>query len=128
MITVRRLTSFTTDQFIRCQRYLYRLFSTDWMQRWVRFGHGAKGLLYGAIGFIAIRAVVYDAESAGGSEQVMAMLNDRALGSLALLLLCIGLAGYSFWRLVQVVVDPEHIDQPLTLQRIAQRCGYTCRE
>jgi hypothetical protein len=94
------------------------------MQRWVRFGHAAKGVLYGAIGFLCIRAVIYDSESAGGSEAVMAMLDDRAVGSVLLLLLCIGLAGYSFWRFVQVLIDPEHIDQPLTLQRMAQRCGY----
>ncbi len=96
------------------------------MQRWVRFGHAAKGLLYGAISYVAMRAVIYDYESAGGSKTVMAMLDDRAVGSVLLLLLCVGLVGYSFWRLVQVLVDPEHIDHPLTLQRVAQRCGYVC--
>ena len=113
-------------ELVWCQQRLYRLFITDWMQRWVRFGHAAKGLLYGAISYVAMRAVIYDYESAGGSKTVMAMLDDRAVGSVLLLLLCVGLVGYSFWRLVQVLVDPEHIDHPLTLQRVAQRCGYVC--
>jgi hypothetical protein len=118
-----RFTEFIRE-LIRFQHRTYQLFTTDWMQRWVRSGHAAKGMLYGAIGFVSMRSVVYDSESAGGSQAVMTMLNGRAEGSIILILLCVGLAGYSFWRLVQVLVDPEHANEPLTLQRLAQRSGY----
>jgi hypothetical protein len=107
------------------QRLLYDLFKTVWGQRFVRLGHGAKGLLYGLIGFVSMRAVVYDTESAGGSETVLAALDRQAtVGSLILLLLAVGLTGYAFWRFVQMLVDPEHADQPLNVRRVVQRCGY----
>ena len=126
MTTVRRFTSFATRQFIQIQRWVNRLFNTVWAQRLLRLGHAAKGLLYGAIALISMRSVVYDSESAGGSDAGIAALDDRAVGSVLLLFLCIGLAGYSFWRLVQALVDPDYADQPMTLKRVAQRCGYTC--
>jgi hypothetical protein len=106
------------------QRQVHRLLNAVWVQRWIRFGHAAKGFLYGAIGYIAMRAVVYDYESAGGSEAVMKALDDRLVGSLILSLLGIGLGGYAFWRFEQVLVDPEHREKPLTLQSVVQRCGY----
>jgi hypothetical protein len=62
-----RFTEFIRE-LIRFQHRTYQLFTTDWMQRWVRSGHAAKGMLYGAIGFVSMRSVVYDSESAGGSQ------------------------------------------------------------
>ncbi|MEO0459126.1 MAG: DUF1206 domain-containing protein [Cyanobacteria bacterium P01_A01_bin.114] len=126
MPTTHQCIVFAAQQITQIQHWVHQLFTTVWMQRLIRFGHAAKGGLYGAIGLISMRSVIYDSESAGGSEAVMAALDDRAIGSVLLLLLCIGLAGYSFWRFVQVLVDPDHANQPMTLQRIAQRCGYAC--
>jgi hypothetical protein len=81
-----------------------------------------QGLFVWCNWYIAMRAVVYDYESAGGSEAVMKALDDRL--SLILSLLGIGLGGYAFWRFEQVLVDPEHREKPLTLQSVVQRCGY----
>ncbi|RZM78724.1 DUF1206 domain-containing protein [Leptolyngbya iicbica] len=106
------------------QRTLNRLSQRPWARRWMRWGHGAKGLLYGLIGFLALRSVVYDGESAGGSKAVLLALGDRAIGSLILIFLAIGLSGYAFWRLVQMLVDPENFHQSLAFHHVMQRCGY----
>lgn len=106
------------------QRWLNRIAQTLWARWWMRWGHAAKGLLYGLIGLFAMRAVLYDGPSAGGSEAVLSALGDRAIGSAVLAFLAIGLVGYSFWRLVQVLVDPEHVGQPIDFHHLMQRGGY----
>lgn len=106
------------------QHWLYRLFQNWWAQQLMRFGHAAKGFLYGLIGLFAMRGVIYDGESAGGSELVLATLGDQAIGSLVLAMLAVGLAGYSLWRFVQMLVDPGHLNQQLDFHHFVQRCGY----
>ncbi|MGF1460186.1 MAG: DUF1206 domain-containing protein [Leptolyngbyaceae cyanobacterium] len=108
------------------QQLLFRLFRQTWAQRYIRFGHAAKGFLYGLIGLFSMRAVFYDGKSAGGSKAVLATLNDRTIGSVILLLLGVGLFGYSFWRLVQILIDPDHDQNSNSIQNVVQRCGYLC--
>lgn len=106
------------------QRRLSRLSQTAWARRWMRWGHAAKGLLYGLIGLLAVQSMVYGGQAAGGSDAVLVALGDRAIGSLILVFLAIGLAGYAFWRFVQTLVDPENFHQSLDFQHVMQRCGY----
>lgn len=106
------------------QSQLNRLFCRAWVRQWMRFGHGAKGFLYGMIGLFALRSVIYDGQPAGGSDIVLRTLEDRAIGGFLLLLLAVGLAGYAFWRFIQLLLDPEHSPHHVDFQQIAQRCGY----
>lgn len=106
------------------QRQLDRLYRQSWARQLMRFGHGAKGFLYGMIGLFAVRAVFYDGQPAGGSDIVLRTLDDRGIGSFLLGVLSIGLAGYAFWRFVQVLLDPENPPYKATLQQVVQRCGY----
>ena len=118
----KNLTKFNRWKTFSQQR-LISLFKSKLIRRWMRLGHAAKGLLYGLIGIFAVRGVVYDDQSVGGNEMVLTALGERAVGSLMLALLAIGLVGYSLWRFVQVTLDPGH-PKDLDLQRVLQRCGY----
>ena len=106
------------------QRQLDRLFRQAWARHLMRFGHGAKGFLYGMIGLFAIRSVLHDGQAAGGSDIVLRALEDRAIGGLLLLVLSVGLISYSLWRFVQLLLDPEHSPNSVTVHQVLQRCGY----
>lgn len=108
----------------RARKILYRLFEIGWVQHVIRLGHAAKGFLYGLIGLLALRAVFYDNHSAGGSESVLIALEERATGGFLLAFLAIGLAGYTFWRLVQAFIDPEQPEEEVGIRRFVHRCGY----
>jgi len=106
------------------QRYLYHLFRKVWVQRYMRFGHGTKGFLYGLIGLITLRGAIFEGQPVGGSDIVLGTLDDRAFGTLLLAILAVGLVGYALWRLIQLLLDPEHPTGQLSARQILQRCGY----
>jgi len=69
-----------------------------------RAGYVARGLIYAVIGVLAVRL----AEGLGGkpaSQQgALQTIADQTLGHFLLLLMAIGLGGYSLWRFAQVIV------------------------
>lgn len=119
-----RKTAKKLHQWVRYGRYwLNKFYKLKGVGGLMRFGHAAKGLLYGMIGLISVRSVIYDAKPAGGTETVLALLGSRAIGSLLLLVLAVGLLGYTLWRFIQAILDPDH-QESLNVQRVTQRCGY----
>jgi hypothetical protein len=107
------------------QKQLSRVFETIWLQRYIRIGHGAKGMLYGLIGLFLVNDIIHDQPVVSGSDGVLITLARRPMGSIMLALLALGLLGYVLWRLIQASIDPEHQGQP-NLRQVVQRCGYLC--
>ena len=107
------------------QKRLLGLFNRGWVQRYIRIGHGAKGMLYGLIGLFLVNDIIYDQPVVSGSDGVLVALGRRPMGSIMLALIALGLLGYVLWRLIQAGVDPEHQGAP-GFRRIVQRCGYFC--
>lgn len=107
------------------QKRLLRFFSRGWVQRYIRIGHGAKGMLYGLIGLFLVNDIIYDQPVVSGSDGVLVALGRRPMGSIMLALIALGLLGYVLWRLIQAGVDPEH-QEATGFRRIVQRCGYFC--
>jgi hypothetical protein len=105
------------------QRQLSNLLKNIWLQRYMRIGHGAKGMLYGLIGLFLINDIVRDQPVVSGSDGVLVALGRRPMGSVMLTLLALGLVGYALWRVIQAGINPGHPDQP-GLRQILQRCGY----
>lgn len=77
-----------------------------WIERMARIGYASKGVVYLLVGYIAARAAFGNGDTEG-STGALAFLVDKPFGKLVLVLLAVGLAGYSLWRLVQALADPE---------------------
>jgi len=107
------------------QKQLSKLSKNIWLQRYIRLGHGAKGMLYGLIGLFLVNDIIHDQPVVAGSDGVLVALARRPMGSIMLALLALGLLGYVLWRLIQAGIDPEHQGQP-SLRQVMQRCGYLC--
>lgn len=78
-----------------------------WVPPLARLGYAAKGVVYGLVGWIAIRAAMASGDP-GGATEALASLADERAGRLMLLLIALGLLGHVVWRVVQALLDPEH--------------------
>lgn len=78
-----------------------------WVPPVARVGYAAKGVVYGLVGAIAIKAAVASGK-AEGTEGALASLRDESGGRLLLVLIAAGLIGHVIWRVVQALLDPEH--------------------
>jgi uncharacterized protein DUF1206 len=77
-----------------------------------RSGFAARGLIYGIVGILAVKLAL----GAGGktTDQAGALrtIADQPFGNVLLILVAIGLAGYSLWRFVHALLGhgPENSD------------------
>lgn len=81
--------------------------ASPWVGKLARLGYLAKGVVYLAIGFLALR----EALGAGGKTTdmggAMKSIGSQPFGGVMLALLAAGLACYALWKLVQGVLDAD---------------------
>lgn len=93
----------------------------SWVPPLARLGYAAKGVVYLIIGFLAFRAATA-AGSPEGASGALASLADEAGGRLMLVLIALGLLAHVLWRLVQGILDPEHVSHDA--KHVALRAFY----
>jgi len=75
--------------------------------RWLaRIGYGARGLVYLAVGVIALHAAL-EFEQARDVHGAMREIENQPGGRLVLFGLALGLVAYSIWRVVQSLLDVD---------------------
>lgn len=79
-----------------------------WVDPVARVGYAAKGVVYAIVGALAVRAAMAEGE-ARDAAGALAWLRESAATDWMLTAIAIGLAAYVVWRLVQALVDPEHV-------------------
>lgn len=96
--------------------------SSDWIERFARFGFAAKGVVYAVVGILAAQAAFSTGGRTTDTQGALQSIVGKPFGQILLVIIAIGLAGYVLWRLVQAVLDPEDIGSDA--KGIAQRLGY----
>jgi hypothetical protein len=78
-----------------------------------RAGFVARGLIYGIIGLLAFDLAVGNGGKITNQQGAMRTLEHQPFGHVLLVLLAIGLAGYSIWRLLRACLGhgPEGTDR-----------------
>ncbi|MEO6967754.1 MAG: DUF1206 domain-containing protein [Rhodanobacteraceae bacterium] len=98
------------------------------LQPWVRWlartGFVARGIVYGLIGFFALRSAIGYGQPSG-SGGVFANIDSNALGSALLALLAAGLCCLVLWRAAQVVFGLMLEGKSLAVN-LAIRFGWLC--
>jgi hypothetical protein len=88
----------------------------EWL---ARAGFVSRGLIYGIIGILAIKVALGAGGKTTNQQGALKTIAQQPFGEVLLILVAIGLAGYSLWRLVHALIGhgPENSDS--TFDRIA---------
>lgn len=96
----------------------------DWVEPLARAGYTAKGVVYGVVGVLAVRAALGAGGGASGGEGAVREIASGPFGQVLLALLAAGLLGYVAWRLVQAALDPGAEPGDRGAARIGVRLFY----
>lgn len=81
--------------------------ASPWIERLVRFGYVAYGVVYLLVGVLAMQAAFGGAAEAAGQQGALRSILLAPLGRVLLCIIALGLLAYAAWRLFQGVMDPE---------------------
>ena len=87
-----------------------------------RLGYGARGLIYGIIGLLALQVVLGGSGAFVDLPGAIAVMGQTPLGTLGLYAVLVGLAGYGLWGLIRALLDPLH--KGTRLKGLAERAGF----
>jgi hypothetical protein len=73
----------------------------EWQEPLARVGLVAKGVSYGLVGALALKLALGDGGAATSNQGAMEHLAGTTFGTIAVVLLAIGLAAYALWRALQ---------------------------
>jgi hypothetical protein len=72
-----------------------------------RAGYGARGVVYGLVGGLALLAAIGSGGQTGGSRGALESLLSQPFGKVWLTLIGLGLAGFCVWRVVEALTDAD---------------------
>ncbi|OYP31061.1 DUF1206 domain-containing protein [Rhodopirellula sp. MGV] len=93
-----------------------------WVETFGRAGHIAKGIVYFIVGVLAFRVAIDAGGEIGGARNAIEEIGKQPFGQTLLLLISIGLVGYTAWRWVQAIRDTEGAGDDA--KGVAKRVGY----
>ncbi|MBM6579822.1 DUF1206 domain-containing protein [Microvirga sp. BT689] len=73
-----------------------------------RFGYGARGVVYGLVGALALLAAIGSGGQTGGSRSALQTLLSQPFGKVWLVLIALGLFGFCAWRILEALTDADH--------------------
>lgn len=97
----------------------------SWIERLARLGYASRGLLYIIVGGLAVALAFGDGGSTTDSRGALERIADKPLGTVALAVMALGLAGYAVWRLSEAIANPERLGADV--KGIAKRVGHLVR-
>ncbi|HET6312578.1 MAG TPA: DUF1206 domain-containing protein [Chloroflexia bacterium] len=93
-----------------------------WIEWLSRFGYAVRGVLYIVIGILAVQVALGQGGDMADKDGAIAAIGNQTFGELLLVLVIIGLAGYSLWGFVRAFLDP--FDRGNGPKGLLQRAGY----
>jgi hypothetical protein len=112
--------SFSTEVEVQARRLSRE--ASPWITRLARLGYAARGVVYCLVGALAAQAALGEGGRTTGTEGALQTLLRQPFGRGLLAVMALGLIGYSIWRFVQALKDPEHAGA--NAAGMGKRVGY----
>jgi hypothetical protein len=93
-----------------------------WVEWLSRFGYIIRGVLYIVVGILALQAALGQGGATTDIGGAITAIGGHSLGTFLLILVAIGLVGYSAWGFIRAIFDP--LKRGTDPKGIAQRIGY----
>lgn len=93
-----------------------------WIEWMSRIGYAVRGVLYIVIGLLAVQVALGRGGDTTGKDGAIATIGNQTWGELLLVLMIIGLVGYSLWGFVRAILDP--FERGTGAKGLLQRGGY----
>lgn len=74
-----------------------------------RLGFGVRGLIYLLMGVFAVQVALGSRGAPADQPGALAVIGAQPAGRILLIIVLIGLAGYSLWGVIRAVFDPLHL-------------------
>jgi Domain of Unknown Function (DUF1206) len=72
-----------------------------------RLGYGARGVVHGLVGGLALLAAIGSGGQTGGSRNALQTVLSQPFGRVWLVLIAIGLFGFCAWRVLEALTDAD---------------------
>lgn len=82
--------------------------ANPWVERLARFGYLIRGVVYATIGVLALQLAMGAGGATTTQSGAIAMLGSQPFGKVLLILIVVGLIGYSLWGFIRAILDPLH--------------------
>jgi hypothetical protein len=103
-------------------RQAKHLASGGWVERLERLGYVARGTLYIIMGALALQLALGAGGQADDPVGALRYVAQQPYGKILLVVMIVGLAGYSLWGFVRALFDALH--KGSDLKGLVQRFGY----
>ncbi len=94
----------------------------EWLQKLMRAGFIAKGIIYILIGVLAFQVAIGVGGSTTGQDGVLMKVASQPFGRILLGLIAVGLVGLTIWYLIRGVKDTD--DAGSDFKGLIKRTGY----
>jgi Domain of Unknown Function (DUF1206) len=88
----------------------------EWL---ARSGFVARAVVYGVIGWLALKLALGAGGKTASQRGAMVAIAGQPLGKVLLIIVAVGLAGYSLWRLVSAALGRRERDEHKLTHRVA---------
>jgi len=78
------------------------------VENMTRIGYGARGLIYGMIGLLALMVAISASGILTDQQGAIAFIGHQPIGQILLIFVLVGIIGYSLWGLIRAFFDPLH--------------------
>src|SRR5690348_13712123 len=93
-----------------------------WVDRLARFGYVVRGVLYIVIGALAVEVALGRGGQTTTKGGAIVTIGSEPFGKFLLILIVVGLIGYSLWGFIRAFLDP--LGRGTDPKGLAQRGGY----
>lgn len=96
--------------------------SSPWIAGMTRFGYVIRGVLYIVVGLLSVQLALGLGGRTADKDTAIGAIAGQPFGQALLVLVAIGLVGYSLWGFIRAILDP--LGKGTSPGGIARRIGY----